>query len=63
MPNIKKTLGKAASAAQGAITDFSKEIDENPSMIYWGLCGLAFTIGLMYGDAKNDLNEIKNKLD
>ena len=67
MSNIKEAIGKpvrkTVSTVGDALNNFSKEVDDNPSMIYWGLCGLAFTIGLMYGDAKSDLNEIKNKLD
>jgi len=63
MLNIKENLNKAAYKACTVIDGAANEINENPYLIYCGLLGLSFAIGILHADTKADLQEIKNKLD
>lgn len=63
LDRAKAKADKAANDALIAVNDFSDHLDEHPSSIYWGLCGMGFTIGLMLGGIAKSLNEIKESLD
>ena len=63
LDTIKETVGKAAYNASVAVEAASEYIDEHPSVIYAGLLGLSFAVGMLHADTKKDLQEIKNKLD
>jgi len=63
MFNIKENLGKVAYNVSKALDGAANEINENPYLIYCGLLGLSFAVGILHADTKKDLQEIKNKLD
>lgn len=60
---MKEVANKSAKAVLKTYTGAVDYVDEHPGMAYWGVLGLSCSVGYMLGDIKNDLNEIKDKLD
>ena len=63
LEKVKETAKVKLVGGLNLVESVNDYIDAHPSVIYYGLIGLSFTIGVLNADLKQDLTEIKNKLD